>query len=237
MVANLGTMIANASNALGAMINNNFMAQASAWAQRVLDSAGAAGFARMTSESAAAQRQAPNSSGSLTLGDKVRIMMGAVNAFNPNPVAGAIDKGVAVGQMTGSPFAGINAAINPVFGVLEGGYENATGLSLNPDTPQATLTFSQRVLSGISAELNLASTVGLGTLGGKLLAPSLTPANSLWGADIGWKGGEIIFTVPGKATPDLRINPTGDWSSPNPNAQLPHYHSRPGIGNHRPWEG
>jgi len=148
-----------------------------------------------------------------------------------------IDKGVAVGQATDSVFTGINAAINPVYGVLEGAYENITGLSLNPDTPQAPLTFGQRVLSGISAELNLVSTIGVGTLGAKMLAPSLTPANSLWGANIGWKGGEITFTVPGKATPDLRINPTGDWSSTNPYGQLPHFHSRPGISWHRPWEG
>jgi RHS repeat-associated protein len=85
---------------------------------------------------------APNNAGSLTLGDKVRIMMGVANAVSPgNPVAGMIDKGVAVGQMTGSVSAGINAAINPVYGVLEGAYQNVTGRSLNPDTPQATLTF------------------------------------------------------------------------------------------------
>lgn len=118
---------------------------------------------------------APNSGGSLTLGDKVRIAMGVANAVSPNPVAGMIDKGVAVGQMTGSVSAGINAAINPVYGVLEGGYQNITGRSLHPDSPQATLTFGQRVLSGISAELNLVSTVGVGTLGAKLLSPSLPP--------------------------------------------------------------
>ena len=54
---------------------------------------------------------------------------------------------------------------------------------------------------------------------------------------IGWKGGEMTFTPQGSLTPDLRINPTGDWDSPNPFAQLPHYHRRPGIGKHRPWEG
>jgi len=54
---------------------------------------------------------------------------------------------------------------------------------------------------------------------------------------VGWKGGEITFTNPGASSPDFRINPFGDWDSDNPSARLPHYHSRPGIGNHRPWEG
>ncbi len=43
---------------------------------------------------------------------------------------------------------------------------------------------------------------------------------------IGWKGGEITLTRPGAPTPDWRFNPT-----------RMHYHRRPGIGNHRPWEG
>lgn len=50
-------------------------------------------------------------------------------------------------------------------------------------------------------------------------------------ADIGWKGGELTFTRPGASTPDLRINPCGGSGYP------PHYHGRPGIGKHRPWEG
>ena len=48
---------------------------------------------------------------------------------------------------------------------------------------------------------------------------------------IGWKGGEITFTPPGSKTPDFRINPFGDDNYP------PHYHRRPGIGKHRPWDG
>jgi hypothetical protein len=54
---------------------------------------------------------------------------------------------------------------------------------------------------------------------------------------VGWKGGEMTFTNPGSQTPDFRINPFGDWDSGNPYGRLPHYHRRPGIGNHRPWEG
>jgi hypothetical protein len=55
--------------------------------------------------------------------------------------------------------------------------------------------------------------------------------------DIGYKGGEITITGPDSLTPDFRINPLGDWGSDNPDAQLPHYHRRPGIGKHRPWDG
>ena len=51
-----------------------------------------------------------------------------------------------------------------------------------------------------------------------------------------WKGGEITLTKPGANTPDWRLNPFGDSKSLNPNAQRPHYHRRPGIENHRPWE-
>jgi len=43
---------------------------------------------------------------------------------------------------------------------------------------------------------------------------------------IGWKGGEITLTRPGAPTPDWRFNPIKG-----------HYHRRPGIGQHRPWEG
>ena len=50
-------------------------------------------------------------------------------------------------------------------------------------------------------------------------------------ANIGWKGGELTFTQPGASTPDLRINPCGGSGYP------PHYHRRPGIGKHRPWDG
>jgi hypothetical protein len=50
-------------------------------------------------------------------------------------------------------------------------------------------------------------------------------------AEVGWKGGEITLTRPGSPTPDIRINPFGDDNWP------PHYHRRPGIGKHRPWEG
>jgi RHS repeat-associated protein len=50
-------------------------------------------------------------------------------------------------------------------------------------------------------------------------------------ANIGWKGGELTFTRPGALTPDFRINPCGGSGYP------PHYHWRPGIGKHRPWDG
>ena len=63
--------------------------------------------------------------------------------------------------------------------------------------------------------------------GGRLLAGMSWVGN----ARMGWKGGELTFTRPGAATADLRINPFGGSGRP------PHYHRRPGIGKHRPWEG
>jgi RHS repeat-associated protein len=69
-------------------------------------------------------------------------------------------------------------------------------------------------------------------------------ANALGVGDVlvGWKGGEIIFTKPGKPTPDVRISPFGHPNNSrapksNPDRELPHYHRRPGIDKHRPWEG
>jgi len=50
-------------------------------------------------------------------------------------------------------------------------------------------------------------------------------------SSIGWRGGEVTFTRQGAATADLRINPLGGSGYP------PHYHRRPGIGKHRPWQG
>lgn len=57
---------------------------------------------------------------------------------------------------------------------------------------------------------------------------------------VGWQAGELTFTRYGvDYTPDkfLRINPLGDWDNANPYSRRPHYHRRPGIEKHRPWEG
>ncbi len=69
--------------------------------------------------------------------------------------------------------------------------------------------------------------IAAGAYGGRLLAGMSWVGN----ARMGWKGGELTFTRPGAPTPDLRINPFGGSGKP------PHYHRRPGIGKHRPWEG
>ena len=51
------------------------------------------------------------------------------------------------------------------------------------------------------------------------------------------KGGELVLKRPGRPTV-FRMNPFGDWKSPNKMARRPHYHRRGpgGIGSHRPWE-
>ena len=51
---------------------------------------------------------------------------------------------------------------------------------------------------------------------------------------VGYKGREITLTKPGSRTPDIRINPFGGKG--NGWEKYPHYHRRPGIGKHRPWE-
>lgn len=55
-------------------------------------------------------------------------------------------------------------------------------------------------------------------------------------SNVGWKGGEITFTRPTAPTPDWRINPLGDWGNRGSNSRWPHYHRRPVIGKHRPWD-
>jgi len=72
---------------------------------------------------------------------------------------------------------------------------------------------------------------------GGLAAAEALGVTSIGSAEIGLKGGEITLTKPGSTTPDVRINPTGNSKSTDPKGKLPHYHRRPGIGNHRPWQG
>ncbi len=64
-----------------------------------------------------------------------------------------------------------------------------------------------------------------------LMAAEAAGISDIGSANMGWKGGEITFTRPGAPTPDWRINPFGGSGYP------PHYHRRPGIGKHRPWDG
>jgi len=60
---------------------------------------------------------------------------------------------------------------------------------------------------------------------GTLIGLEALGISNIGAANVGWKGGEITLTRPGALTPDWRFNPFG------------HYHRRPGIGKHRPWEG
>ncbi|MCX7001704.1 MAG: hypothetical protein NTV22_00340 [bacterium] len=71
---------------------------------------------------------------------------------------------------------------------------------------------------GVSAAAALAAATLIGAE-----AAGITDIGS---AQIGWKGGEITFTQVGKATPNFRVN-----------LSKLHYHRRPDIGKHRPWEG
>jgi RHS repeat-associated protein len=54
------------------------------------------------------------------------------------------------------------------------------------------------------------------------------------GPTISWRGGEIVLEKGGNRF--FRINPFGNWKGKQWQERLPHYHRRPGIGKHRPWE-
>jgi hypothetical protein len=66
---------------------------------------------------------------------------------------------------------------------------------------------------------------------GGLIAAEWVGFSNIGSARLGWKGGEITLTRPGNLTPDFRLNPFGGSGFP------PHYHRRPGIKHHRPWQG
>jgi RHS repeat-associated protein len=70
-----------------------------------------------------------------------------------------------------------------------------------------------------------------GTLAGGLGFAEWLGISEVGSATIGWRGGEITLTFPGRPTPDWRFNPFGGHGWP------PHYHRRPGIRKHRPWQG
>jgi hypothetical protein len=59
---------------------------------------------------------------------------------------------------------------------------------------------------------------------------------------VSWRGpllgGELRLKDPTSpfGSPDFRFNPFGDWDNSNPLSRRPHWHQRPGIGKHRPWE-
>jgi len=77
--------------------------------------------------------------------------------------------------------------------------------------------WGERITVGISATAAISA--------GTLIGLEATGISNIGSAEVGWKGGEITLTRPGAQTPDWRFNPLG------------HYHRRPGIGQHRPWEG
>lgn len=60
--------------------------------------------------------------------------------------------------------------------------------------------------------------------------------------EVGWKGRGLggEFTLKDPTSPfksaDFRFSPLGDWDNPEPNARPPHWHQRPGIGRHLPWD-
>jgi RHS repeat-associated protein len=82
---------------------------------------------------------------------------------------------------------------------------------------------------GTRASLACAAAAAATALG--LMGLEAVGVSEIGSANMGWKGGEITFTRPGAPTPDWRVNPFGGEGWP------PHYHRRPGIGKHRPWEG
>jgi RHS repeat-associated protein len=116
-----------------------------------------------------------------------------------------------------------------VAGVGDTGLELLAGLLSTPDAishlGEGTGTWSVDPCWETSPGLFMDISMTSGILAGAF-APT-----EIGNSSVGWKGGEVTFTRAGARTPDLRINPFGGSGYP------PHYHRRPGIGNHRPWEG
>jgi uncharacterized protein RhaS with RHS repeats len=79
--------------------------------------------------------------------------------------------------------------------------------------------------------VTLAGSGTAATAAGGLILLDAAGITNIGETQIGWRGGEITFTRPGCKTPDFRIDPFGDDDWP------PHYHRRPGIGHHPPWDG
>ncbi len=88
--------------------------------------------------------------------------------------------------------------------------------------------WSERIFVGTAA---VASVTAL-----SLMALEVAGISNIGSAEIGWKGSELTLTRPGANTPDWRFNPFGSRDSSNPYGKRPHYHRRPGIDKHRPWE-
>jgi hypothetical protein len=84
-------------------------------------------------------------------------------------------------QVQGSVAGGLNATLNPAYGVMAGSYSAATGLSLNPDSLGQTLTTGGRVLSGVSAGVDAAGLVfgAVGVAQG-ITGLSTAATSSLW---------------------------------------------------------
>ena len=72
----------------------------------------------------------------------------------------------------------------------------------------------------------------------RLIGIDLVGISNLGDWQFGWRGGELTFKNPASpfSGPDFRLNPFGDWKNPDPYARPPHWHQRPGIGRHLPWE-
>lgn len=160
-----------------------------------------------------------------------RIGNGAIGAASGG-LAGAATGGVVggvSGAVAGSVAGGVGAlpgaAAGAAAGAVAGGVAGAIGglidgLLQDPESPIGDTAKNAAIVGGFCAILPSA---GGGVLAGR-------------GVTMGVRGGELIFTPRGKSSPDVRINPFGDWDSGKWQGRLPHYHRRPGIDKHRPWE-
>jgi hypothetical protein len=132
------------------------------------------------------------------------------------------------------------AAVNVMNGVGNSGDYQLLDLSTTSIFgPDSVSMIAQGALNpeGTSAGLGGIATMTVVATGEATSCPLHSDPGPIDYPTLGYKGGEITITGPDSSTPDVRINPLGDWDSDNPGAQLPHYHRRPGIGRHRPWDG
>jgi len=121
-----------------------------------------------------------------------------------------------------------DAIVDPSFG------SDLANMASNPwETAQAAGSAAADIGRGIVHDVKCKSQTseGRGELWGDLAFTTFSGIAAKYpNYSVGWRGGELTFTPPGGTSPNVRINPTGGSGYP------PHYHRRPGIGKHRPWQ-
>jgi len=149
------------------------------------------------------------------------------NVFNPN--SGMSLQGRSIGTSLHGMFTGNWSE------VASAADTNALGLT----APYANSTnMLDKYVGYYGTRTALGGATAASVAAGGLMAADALGISNLGDWEVGWRGGE--FTLKNPLSPfkgaDFRLNPTGDWGNGNWKSRLPHWHSRPGIGGHMPWD-